>query len=132
MRRIRNIALWFASLVLAVSLFSLFWGPAAFVFIFRVTMIFALPVACLYLPFVIALPDAENGRIGVILVSGVLFGPVALALWNFILGLRGHPIWHEHDVGPGFAGFLLFALIVGSMTTTFYVIALKLVHRRRA
>jgi hypothetical protein len=102
--------------------------------IFRVAMTFALPVWCLYLPVVIALKDAEEGRIWTILFSGILIGPASLALWGLILQLRGgdaHQIWHGDPlVGLGGIAAITFALIVGFLTTSFYVIALRILHRR--
>ena len=52
-----------------------------------VTMTLALPIWCLYLPFVIALKDAEEWRIWIILFSGILIGPASLASWGLILQL---------------------------------------------
>jgi len=99
-------------------------------------MTFAFPVWCLYLPFVLALRDAEGSRIRTILVSGLLIGPVSLALWGLILQLRGgdpHLIWHGDPllgVLGGVAAMMIFALIVGFLTAFSYVIALKLLYRR--
>ena len=61
MRTIRNVALWLGSLFLSVSRFSFIYGPASFFIVFGITMIFALPVALLYLPIVISVKDA-GGR----------------------------------------------------------------------
>jgi hypothetical protein len=101
MNTARRIGLWFGSLLVSVTLFSficslLFSGPGFFrlgtvLFIFRVTMIFALPVWCLYLHFVIALKDAEERRIWTILVSGALIGPTSLVLWGVMLQLVSCP-----------------------------------------
>ena len=140
----RRIGLWLGSLLLVVTLFSLLFNlvfnRAAFnwvdsvLLIFRVTMIFALPVWCLYLPFVIALKDAEERRIWTILFRGILIGPASLALWCFTLQLSGddpHRIWQGDPlIGMGGIAAMLFALIVGFLTTSFYVIALKVLHRR--
>jgi hypothetical protein len=62
-----RIGLWFSSLLAAVLLFSLllsltFGGAGSMFPIFRVTTMFALPVACLYLPFLIALRSTEEKR----------------------------------------------------------------------
>ncbi|HSU61950.1 MAG TPA: hypothetical protein VLI55_21750 [Bryobacteraceae bacterium] len=150
---LRRIGLWLGSLLVSVSLFSLslsllfsslsllFNGAWSFrvgaVFaILRVTMTFAFPVWCLYLPFVLALRDAEGSRIWTILVSGILIGPAALALLGLILQLRGgnpHLIWHGDPllgVLGGIAVMMFFAAIIGFLTTSFYVIALKLFYRR--
>jgi hypothetical protein len=133
MNTLRRIGLWAGSLILSVTLFSLLfsllpnWGGAIFL-IFRVTMLFALPVWCLYLPFVIALKDAEERRIWTTLFSGILIGPASLSLWGFILQLGGgdpHKIWQGDPlIGFGLNVGMIFALIVGFLTTSFYVIAL--------
>jgi hypothetical protein len=143
MNTLRRIGLWFGSLLLSVTLFSLlfnvlFSGPGFFrvgtvLLIFRVTLIFALPVWCLYLPFVIALKNAEERRIWTILVSGILIGPASLVLWSLILQLRGgdpDTIWQGDPLAFGVSGVMIFALIVGFLTTSFYVIALKVLHHR--
>lgn len=140
---LRRIALWFSSLLLSVTLFSLlftlhFSGPGFFragsvLLTLGVTMIFAFPAWCLYLPFVIALKDAEQRRGWTILFSGILIGPASLALWGLILQLRGgdpYKIWQGDPLAFGFNGAMIFALIVGFLTTSFYVIALKVLHRR--
>jgi hypothetical protein len=68
----RNIGLWFLSVLLSVGRFSLVyasgenWVLKAWLFVFRITMKAALPVAFLYLPVVITQRDAEEGRMRVI------------------------------------------------------------------
>ena len=131
-----RIALWFSSLLAAVLLFSLLFslifGGAGSIFpIFRITMTFALPVGCLYLPVLIGLGNSEEQRIP-ILLGGILIGPVSMALWGLVLQWRGgdtHTIWHG-DPLTGVGGFavMLFALIVGSLTTFFYIFGLKVTH----
>jgi hypothetical protein len=83
---------------------------------------FALPVSFLYLPVVIAIKDAKGGRLWAVLVSGILIGPVSLALWGFILHLRGaavRSLWQGDGLAPGLEQCMVFALIVGSLTSTF-------------
>jgi hypothetical protein len=145
---LQRIGLWFGSLLFSVTLFSLLLnlfmnGPERFaaapaLLIFRVTMTFALPVWCLYLPWVIALKDAKEQRIRTILVSGILIGPASMALWGLILQLKGegaHKVWYG-DPLIGMAGgsiaSIIFALIVGFLTTSVYVIAWKIVDRDQA
>jgi hypothetical protein len=130
---VRNTGLWFLSLFLSVCLFSLIYGRRygldSFAFVFRITMIFALPVACLYLPVVIALRDAEEGRMRIIAGVGVLIGPASLALWGLILAARGEPsVWRGDGIGFGVGTCLILASIVGCLTTMFYIMALKLMH----
>jgi hypothetical protein len=135
-----RICLWFGSLLIAVlffsQLFSLLFNHGAPIFpIFRATMIFALPVACLYLPFLIALRNTEGQRIGIILLGGTLIGPVSIGFWGLVLQMRGgdtQTIWHG-DPLTGLGGFIamLFALVVGFLTTCSYILVLKVTHRLR-
>ncbi|HZD47373.1 MAG TPA: hypothetical protein VE178_01395 [Silvibacterium sp.] len=142
---LRRIGLWFASLLLAVALFCLFFSlifmaspfftAGSILPVLRVTMIFALPVWCLYLPVVIAVKDAEERRIWTILLTGTLIGPLAMFLWSLILLLRGFSqkdVWLGDPLLGGLGGCIgsmTLALIVGFLTTSFYVIALKILHR---
>ena len=130
----RNIGLWFLSVLLAVGLFSLWfagfhWGAVA-VSDFRITMKFALPVACLYLPIVIMQRDAEKRRILIIAGSGIVIGPAFILLLALIAALRGQPNVIKGDpLGFGLEACLIFAFTVGSLTTILYITALELVHR---
>ncbi len=132
-----SIGLSFGSLLLSALLFSLSFSglfrAGAFLPVFHVTMVFALPVWCLYLPFVIALKDAEARRIWTILFSGILIGPASLAFWSLILQLRGgdpYTIWHGDPLsGLGGIAAMIYALIVGFLTTSFYLLALRVLHR---
>ncbi len=148
MNALRRISLSLGSLLLSATLFTLLFSlllnrvalfrAESLLFIFRLTMTFALPVWCLYVPFVIALKDAEERRIWNILFSGTLIGPVSLALWGLILWLKGgdpHKIWLGDPlfgVLGGIAAAMIYALIVGFLTTSFYVIALRVLQRRPA
>ena len=133
-----RIGLWFSSLLVAVLLFSLLFslifGGAGSIFpIFRITMTFALPVGCLYLSLLIVLRNTEEQRMPIILLCGILIGPASMALWCLVLQWRGdnmHTIWHG-DPLTGVGGFaaMLFALMVGSLTTLFYIFGLKAIHR---
>jgi len=135
-----RIGLWFSSLLVAGLLFSVLFsvslgGAGSIFLIFRVTMTFALPVGCLYLPVLLALRNTDEQRMPIILLGGILIGPASMALWGLVLEWRGgdtHTIWHG-DPLTGMGGFvaILFALIVGSLTTFFYYCGLKAtVHRR--
>jgi hypothetical protein len=135
---LRRIGLWFVCLPMAVALFSLLFtllfNRAAFTFsivpIFQPIMMFALPVWCLYLPWVIALKDAEGRRIWTILFSGSLIGPASVFLWCFILQIFGNNAWRADPLtGIGGVSGMIFAFIVGFFMTCLYVIALKVVHR---
>jgi hypothetical protein len=137
-----RIGLWFASLLLAVTglalVYSLpqFGNPGnwedSFSVVFRVAMIFALPVACLYLPAVVALGDAVKRRLRVLLVSGALIGPVCIALLGIVAVLTGresaHDAWYGDPLtGMGTPVCMFFALIVGSATTIFYAASLRII-----
>jgi hypothetical protein len=130
-----RIALWLGSLLLAVTIFSLFFiRTGSVLIVFRVTAMFAFPVWCLYLPLVLSLKDAEEGRIWTILSSGILIGPASVLLWCLFLQFRGgdpYAIW-QGDPLSGLGGITatIFALIVGFLTTLFYAVGLKLLHRR--
>ena len=134
MNTLSRVALWFGSVVLSVGVFSMLLSRGAGVlFILRVAMIFALPVWCLYLPFVFALKDAEGRRIWIILVSGVLIGPASLALLGLIQQLRGvdsQRIWQGDPLIGGTPLFMISASVIGFLTTALYGIGLKAFHRR--
>ncbi len=133
MNTLGRIGLWLGSLLFSVTLFSLLLTQGRAVpLIFRISMVFALPAWCLYLPFVIALEDAEEGRIWTLLFSGILIGPASLVLWGLILQLRGGDpvaIWQGDPLIGGTSFVMICALIVGSLTTCVYVIALKVLRR---
>ena len=63
MNALRRVGLSLGCLLFSVTLFSLLFillfGAGAVPFVFRVAIMVAIPVWCLYLPFVIALKDAE-------------------------------------------------------------------------
>jgi hypothetical protein len=131
MNTLKRVGLWLASLLLAVGFFSLLFKAGAFI-VFRITMMLAFPVWCLYVPFVLALNDAEGWRIWIIMLSGTLIGPASLALWFLILVLRGgdpHTIWQGDPLGGSYGAVMIYALFVGFLTTSFYVATLKIFHR---
>ena len=106
---------------------------AAIIPSFLIIMTFAFPVWCLCLPFVIAFKDAQKGRLWILLVGGTLIGPVSMALWSLFLQLRGedpHEIWYG-DPLAGIGGFacIIFALIVGFLTTSIYLVSLRALRR---
>jgi hypothetical protein len=133
-------------LVVSVALFTLLFGrlintgelfrAGPLLFIFRFTMMFALPIWCLYLPFVIVFKDAVGRRLWAIQLSGSLIGPASFAIWGLILQLRGadpHEIWYGDPllgVLGGVAAAMVYALIVGFLTTCLYVIALRVLFAR--
>jgi hypothetical protein len=139
----RRVGLWFIALLLAIGLFTILFclmpnvappSVETLSVVFVTTLTFALPVGCLCLPIVIGLKDAEERRIWIILCSGILIGPLSMALWGVVLQLRGedaHTVWHGDPLlGIGGIAGIVFAAIVGSFTALFYVIALRVIHRR--
>jgi hypothetical protein len=141
-----RVVLWFVSLLTAVACFSVFlslWLTTAesakaglIVPIFRMTMMCALPIWCLCLPLVIAMKNTEGWRMWTILLTGSLLGPLLVGLWFLLLELGGasQPMVWQGDPQLGWAGRsiagMFFALIVGLLTTSTYLIAIKLLHRR--
>ena len=138
----RRVGLWIYAFLLAVSLFGLLfclvidteWTAqglptttvkdllAAFLVDSLATLVYALPGAFLYLPLVIGLKDAEGHRIWIILITGTLMGPAAMAIWCLFFQ---YPL-----PAPAGLTILLFATIVGSLAALFYAIALRFVYRR--
>jgi hypothetical protein len=142
----RRIGIWFVCLLLAAALFSLvlslFVNSAGLdklwliLPIFRVTMMCALPIWCLCLPLVIAVRDADGWKIWTILLSGSLIGPLLVGLWFLLLQMGGanpQMLWQGTPLtgwaGSSIAG-MFFAFIVGLLTSSLYLVALKVLHRR--
>lgn len=142
----QRIGLWLLSLLFGVAFFCIlavpFWyiyayvsgyhrvinslslsGIAdSFVLFFITTFAFALPTACLYLPLVIALKDAENGRMKILLSAGAALGPCVILL-TYLAG-RQPP---DDNLALG----ALCALAVGTFSTLLYLFFLKTLSRRR-
>jgi hypothetical protein len=137
----KRIGLWFVSLILTVTVFSMLFSllvstsvsMPTVIAIFQVAIRFALPVWCLYLPFVVALKDAEGPRLKTLLLSGSLIGPASVVVGCFILLLRGANmisiVQGDPLTGLGAISVAFLAFIIGFMTTCLYVIALKGLHR---
>jgi hypothetical protein len=140
-----RIGLWFVSLLVGAGLFSLLlslWltmaGSAKIglaVSVFRITMMCALPIWCLCLPVVMMVKDAGR-RVWTILLIGSLIGPLLIGLWFLVLQIGGanqQAIWQGDPLmgwaGGGIAG-MIFALIVGLLTSSFYLVAFRALHRR--
>ena len=140
MNILARIGLWFGCLLLAVGLFSVLLirsngGGGDVLLVCRITLMFALPVWFLYLPFTVKLKDAEGRRIWIILVSGILIGPLALTVWCLILQLLGgdaHAIWQGDPLFASTAACMIFASVVGFLATSIYGISLKAIYRLSA
>jgi hypothetical protein len=138
MTRLARVGVWAASLLVSVALFSagLWLLPSirALWLVFLVTLVAALPAWCLFLPLVVFLRDAEGRRMGILLVAGVLIGPLTVACLSGVQLLRGgdfHAVWYGDPLlGVGAASGMVFAAIVGTLTTITYVIALKVLSAR--
>ena len=148
----RRIGLWLCSFVVAVTLLSLLcclpFSFRSFAVIFQftsvlrwflslvlqITTILALPVWLLYLPFVVAVKDAEGPRLWIILTSGTLIGPACLTILGLILQLGGgdaHSIWHgDGGISLGIVQSMPLAFGVGFVSASLYVIGLRAIHRR--
>lgn len=143
----RRIGLWLVSLLIAVAFFSVFLslcltvagsnGFGLVLPVFRMTMMCALPIWCLCIPLVIAMKNAEGWRGWTVLLVGSFIGPLLVGLWFLLLELGGanqQPItWQGESfsgrTGSSLAG-MLFALIVGLLTTSLYLLSIRLLHRR--
>lgn len=127
------------SVTLFCVLFTLVFGRLgsfnvdSFLFTFLATLVFALPVWCLYLPFILKLKDAEGWRLWVILVTGTLIGPVAMGLWAAVLLLNTFGlqriVYSTHDLSS-IGALMGFAFFVGGVTSAFYALALRRMLRR--
>lgn len=133
-----RVFIWLGSLLLAVCLFSLLISHGtslkAVGFIFKITMIFALPAWFLYLPLVFLLKDANERRGWILLATGFLVGPAFMALWGLTLQLRGEDarvVWLGGGDPTSFIGFTVYAAFVGFLTTGLYVTSVKFLSRRR-
>ena len=132
-----RVGTWFCSLLFAAGLFSLLVSRGtsiqSVIFIFKVTMVFALPVSLLCLPVVFFVKSAGKRQVWILLAIGLLFGPACLAIWGLILQLRStnaQIIWQGDGESPGVVGAMLCAAIVGLLTTAVYTAILKLTVRR--
>jgi hypothetical protein len=128
---LRRICYWFISFLLVVLPFSLLFGRAAgsVGFVLYVTLVLAFPCWCLYLPLIFRIEDANWPRSGILLLSGSLIGPATI----FVLGLLTADenffwkFWSGNVLdGEGTGYYMVFALIVGFLTSAIYVLFLKL------
>ncbi|HEX6771777.1 MAG TPA: hypothetical protein VF126_07110 [Acidobacteriaceae bacterium] len=142
-----RIGLWFVCLPLAICLFSLLlsrflldgvgFGKLWFMLpIFRATMKCALPIWCLCLPVVVAVKQAQGWKMWTLLPVGSLIGPLAVGIWFLLLQVGGaspQPMWQGDPlmgwVGSAITG-MIFALVIGVLTSSLYLIGFKILHRR--
>ena len=125
-----------ASLLFTFILSGFFLGINGFFLVLRVTMIFALPVWCLFLRVVIAFQNKHGERNRTILISGILVGPLALSVWSIALLFHGYKlntVLFGDPLAGGVGGLVkdvILSLILGSMTTLFYLRGLKRLNDR--
>ena len=126
--------LWLLSLLLAAGLFSLLTLPLfssnsshlwTFLNTIRVSGILAGPAWLVFLPLVIGLKDSEGRRFWILLGNGIVVGPASV-LAASLCGVTIDPLL------GGIAPFFLPALVVGSLTTLFYLARLRLSFRVRS
>jgi hypothetical protein len=134
MRAISRIVLSFCSLLLAVAIFSGILGSLdSWLFVFKVAMIFALPVWLINLPFLFLLKNVGRHHRWIVPALGGLIGPVCLTLWCAILVLGGSnwaSIWNGDPEAGGLESALIFASLIGLSTNSFYAVALPIFKRR--
>ena len=131
-----RILLWLASLLLSALLFSVFADrgiPQAIRFIFQFTLFFAMPAWLLYLPVLVKFPGVTRRQLWILAIAGILIGPASLIAWNIILPSPAQST-HSFSVGDvvwrGRGLMMMQAAIVGSLTTVFYLAALRLLQRK--
>jgi hypothetical protein len=146
----RRIGLWLCAFLISVILFSLLCCLASlfrsfsvvfqftamlqsFLVVLKVTTILALPVWLLCLPFVVLFKDAEQRRPWIMVMSGTLIGPACLIILGLILQLAGrdaHMIWQGDGIDLGIVPSIPFALGLGFLSASLYVIGLRVISRR--
>jgi hypothetical protein len=93
-------------------------------------MIFALPVACLYLPIV--LKWSLERRFGALIGWSVIFGPGCLFAFMLVISVvRGQSPWRDNGPAPGNGALLVFAAVVAFLATVIYVAGLMTMARVR-
>jgi hypothetical protein len=119
-------------MLLAVAVFSLLLARMGSVlFVLKVTMIFALPVWLINLPFLFLFKNVDR-RGWIVPALGGLIGPVCLILWCSVLVLRGGnwlSIWNGGPEAGGLESALIFASLIGLSMNSFYTVALILRKR---
>jgi hypothetical protein len=129
---LRNTVCWLCSALLAVCLFSgCYASPrntASIAFVFRTTLLFAFPVACVYLPFVLRL--SRTGQLFLLTMGAALIGPASLGLLGVVRRVADTSYATDNGVSPGFGAVLVFALLIGTLAGMAYVFAFKMMLGR--
>jgi hypothetical protein len=128
MRAIWRILLSFFSMLLAVAIFSGILAPiSAWPIIFNFTMVFALPVWLINLPFLFLLRNLDPHHKWMVPALGALIGPACLMLWCGILVFRGYgwlALWNGDPEAFGLLPMLIFASLIGLGANAFYMLVL--------
>jgi hypothetical protein len=138
------VVLWFTCLLVVLVLFSLALGGMmtrfrdqlwpTFLIIFRVASIAAVPVGCLYIPWVIKLPDAERLRWLKLIGVGAVIGPLAMVAAGVVATIAGrdpYMVFVGDGLEPGVVVLWPHAFVVGVSTSALYVAALKTARHLR-
>ena len=133
MRATSRILLSFCSMLLAVALFSVMLGRlGSWLFVLKVTLLFALPVWLINLPILFLFKNVDRHHRWIVPALGGFIGPVCLTLWCGILVLRGSnwpSIWNGDPEAGGLESALIFASLIGLSINSFYTVALILRKR---
>ncbi len=100
--------------------------------VYRVALLFVLPLWLLFLPICIRVNDAQELRIWTILGSCTLAASVAYAGLVFIQMLnRGNPtiIWQGYPSGPNIAVWMTCAAVAGLIVGAIYGLLLFVASR---
>ncbi len=134
MRAVVRIFVSFCSLLLAVAVFSAWLGSmGSWLFIYKLTMFFALPVWFINLPLLFLLSRARRLEVWIVPALGAFIGPVCLILWCCIVVLRGNDwlnLWKGDPEAFGLGPMLIVASLIGLITNSLYTVALQILRRR--
>ncbi len=128
-----RVGLWSTSCLILIALFDTLQGPAGTMeTVYRMALLFVLPLWLLFLPICIRVNDAQELRIWTILGSCTLTASIAYAGLVFIQMLnRGNPaiIWQGYPTGPNIAVWMTFAAVAGFIAGAIYGFLLFVARR---
>lgn len=129
-----RVGLWFGCVVLSAVVLATVFSASGWLWIFRLALLFALPGACLYLPIVIWLSNADGKRLWILIGVGTLVGPPSIVLFGLIQQLRGvdpKSIWHNDPLVPASLIRIIHVvcpLVIGFLATAFYGLTLRFLN----
>jgi hypothetical protein len=94
----------------------------------RIAQVFFLPVWLLYIPLVFKLKDSKNGRIWIMLGSGLLLGPVVIAIWcgvSIAQGATPSTVWHGDPLVASTAALMILSAFLTLAIVGIYGMSLK-------